>query len=36
MFRDPAAPKKILAGITEFMEREGVRSVSELIGAANC
>jgi dihydroorotate dehydrogenase (NAD+) catalytic subunit len=35
MFRDPAAPRKILDGIAEFMEREGVKSVGELIGAAN-
>jgi dihydroorotate dehydrogenase (NAD+) catalytic subunit len=31
-FIDPAASIKILEGIEEYMDRHGVRSVTELIG----
>lgn len=33
-FRDPAAPWTVLRELTEWCEREGVRDVRELIGAA--
>jgi dihydroorotate dehydrogenase (NAD+) catalytic subunit len=36
MFRDPAAPQKVLAGMVDFMEREGIESLEEIRGAANC
>ena len=34
IFADPRAPLDILEGIERFMEKEGVRRLSELIGAA--
>lgn len=34
-FVDPLAPLKIIRGIEEYMDREGVSNVSELIGALN-
>ena len=35
MFRDPAVPQKILAGIEEFLVKEGVCNLLELKGAAH-
>jgi dihydroorotate dehydrogenase (NAD+) catalytic subunit len=33
LFVDPASPNKICRGLAEYMERTGVKSVTELIGA---
>lgn len=33
LFRDPAAPEKILDGLTTYLQRAGLASVSELVGA---
>ena len=33
-FTNPRAPLDVLEGIEEFMEREGIRDISELIGVA--
>jgi dihydroorotate dehydrogenase (NAD+) catalytic subunit len=33
-FTDPAAPLRVLEGLVEFMEKEGVADIKELIGAA--
>jgi dihydroorotate dehydrogenase (NAD+) catalytic subunit len=35
IFVDPAAPLKVIDGLAQFMEREGVCRLSELVGAAN-
>lgn len=35
IFVDPAAPLKVIAGLREWMDREGVRSLAQIIGAAN-
>lgn len=35
MFHDPSAPQKILAGIEQFLNEEGVANLGELIGAAH-
>jgi dihydroorotate dehydrogenase (NAD+) catalytic subunit len=33
-FVDPQAPLKVLEGIEQFMEREGIDNLTDLIGAA--
>jgi len=33
-FTNPKAPLEVLEGIEEFMAKEGVKDISELIGAA--
>jgi len=33
VFIDPQAPIKIIQGIEEYMDRQGVNEVSELVGA---
>ena len=33
-FNNPRAPLDILEGIEQFMQREGIKDITELIGAA--
>jgi dihydroorotate dehydrogenase (NAD+) catalytic subunit len=33
LFVDPASPNKICAGLAEYMQRNGVEALTELIGA---
>ena len=33
LFTDPYAPVKIVEGLTQYMEKNGVKSLSELTGA---
>jgi dihydroorotate dehydrogenase (NAD+) catalytic subunit len=33
LFVDPAAPNKILDGLVDFLQRQGITSLAELIGA---
>ncbi len=35
IFVDPTAPLKVIDGLADFMEREGVHHLGELVGAAN-
>ncbi len=35
-FTNPRAPLDILEGIEQFMKKEGIKDISELIGAARC
>jgi dihydroorotate dehydrogenase (NAD+) catalytic subunit len=34
VFKDPYVYGKILAGLDEFMEKEGLHNISEIVGAA--
>jgi dihydroorotate dehydrogenase (NAD+) catalytic subunit len=36
VFRDPAAPLRILAELQEFCDRQGVAAVRELVGGLRC
>ena len=35
-FTNPRAPLDVLEGIEQFMEKEGIKDITELIGAAHC
>jgi dihydroorotate dehydrogenase (NAD+) catalytic subunit len=35
-FANPRAPLDILEGIEQFMEKEGIKDITELIGVARC
>ena len=32
IFKDPYSPLKVIDGLSEYMDKNGIRSVSELVG----